>query len=184
MKSLSNQNGFSYILVLTVIMIMGITLGMVGQSWKSIAQRELEEEMIYRGDQVAELVYQRSLCMGLKPPLNLWVFADSANGTILNDLVIGREEGCPVKGGRKKYRLRPSAIIDPMTGKQWKIVTYPGDATRFAGVASESSKEPLRKSFQNIYDSALLNEKNQYSEWAFTWELKIPAAPAAPKKTP
>ncbi len=62
MKILSNQNGFTYILALTVVMIMGIMLCMVGQSWKSIKQRELEDEVIFRGDQVAELVYQKLLC--------------------------------------------------------------------------------------------------------------------------
>lgn len=184
MKYLSNQNGFSYIFALTVVMIMGVMLGMAGQSWQALKQRELEEELIYRGDQVAEVVYQRSLCMGLQPPQNLWPIADSANGTVLDDLVIGREERCPSKGGMmKKYRLRKSSTIDPMTGKQWKIVTYPGDATRFAGVASTSEKEPFRKSFKNIYDTALLDDKKQYSDWTFTIELKKPALQSAPRNT-
>lgn len=173
MKFVSNQNGFTYILALTVIMIMGIMLGMVGQSWKTIKQRELEEEMIYRGDQVAELIYQRHLCMGLTPPQNLWTITNSVNGTILDDLVIGKEENCPTKNRiRKKYRLRSSAIIDPMTNKQWQIVKPVGDITRFAGVMSESTDEPFRKSFKDKYDSQLLDEKKQYSDWQFTWELK------------
>jgi type II secretory pathway pseudopilin PulG len=169
----ANQRGFSYILALTIVMVMGIMLGMVGQSWKSLKQREQEEEMIYRGDQVAEIIYQRYKCMGL-PNINqnLWSI-NSPNGTILDDLVIGKEEKCPAKNGTTvKYRLRSSATIDPMTGKQWKIATPIGDVTRMAGVMSESTDEPYRKSFKNIYDSKLLDEKKQYSDWAFTWELK------------
>lgn len=174
MKSLANQNGFTYILALTIVMIMGIMLGMVGQSWKTIKQRELEEEMIFRGDQVAEIIYQRLLYMkaGLQPTqVNqfLWTVS-SPNGTILDDLVIGKEE--TFSGKTKMFRLRPSAILDPITNKPWQILNPVGDNTRFLGVASNSNKEPLRKSFKSIYDSNLLDDKKKYSEWSFTWELK------------
>lgn len=176
MKAAGNNDGFTYITVLTVVMIMGIMLGMAGQSWKTFKQRELEEEMIFRGDQIAEIVYQRLDCMGPKTTQYLWSLNNSPNGTILDDLVIGKEEGCPTKNNvRKKYRIRPSAIIDPMTNKPWRIVSPLDDATRFAGVASDSTKEPFKKKFRNIYDSNLLDEKKQYSEWLFTWELKMPA---------
>ena len=56
MKIIMNQNGFTYILALTVVMIMGIMLGMVGQSWKSIMQREREKELIFRGSQIKEAI--------------------------------------------------------------------------------------------------------------------------------
>lgn len=175
MKVIANQNGFTYILALTVIMITGIMLGMIGQSWKSIKQRELEEEMIFRGDQIVDLINQKIDCsFGLKTPsaVNqfLWTI-NSPNGTVLDDLVIGKEVNCR---GTKKLRLRPSAIIDPVTNKQWKIVSPVGDTTRFAGVTSESTDEPFRKSFKEIYESQLLDGKKQYSEWLFTWELKTP----------
>ncbi|MBW4055090.1 MAG: type II secretion system protein [Proteobacteria bacterium] len=174
MKIIANQNGFTYILALTVVMIMGIMLGMVGQSWKTIKQRELEEELIFRGDQVAEVVYQKMLCNNSKMDpgkvnQNLWP-VNSPNGTILDDLVIGKEEQC--NGTTKKFRLRPSAVLDPITNKQWRIVTPVGDDTRFSGVASDSMEEPLKKSFKDIYDSKLLDEKKHYSDWQFTWELK------------
>lgn len=174
MKIIVNENGFTYIFVLTVVMIMGVMLGMVGQSWKTIKQRELEEEMIFRGDQVAELVYQRLLCKGYQPSLAiqfLWT-VNSPNGTILDDLVIGREEAC--FGGKppRKFRLRASAVLDPLTNKQWQIIKPVGDATRFSGVASSSGIEPFRKSFKTMYDSPLLDEKKQYRDWLFTWELK------------
>lgn len=175
MKTITNQNGFTYIAVLTVVIIMGIMLGMVGQTWKSINQRELEEEMIFRGDQVAEIVYQRLLCMtnpATTTNVNqfLWT-VNSPGGTILDELVAGREDRC-FNGPSRKYRLRPSAALDPTTNKPWKIISPVGDVTRFAGVASTSNGEPFRKSFKDIYDSALLDDKKQYSDWSFTWELK------------
>jgi type II secretory pathway pseudopilin PulG len=175
MKIIMNQDGFTYILALTVVMIMGIMLGMVGQSWKIIKQRELEDEMIFRGDQVAELIYQDLLCKNAGQAQNtvnqfLWP-VDSSNGTILDDLINGKEEKC-TNGSIKKLRLRVSAAMDPATNSRWHLVRPVGDNTRFAGVASGSDKEPLRKSFESIYDSKQLDEKKQYSEWLFTWELK------------
>lgn len=175
MTVLRNQSGFSYILALTIVMIMGIMLGMVGQVWKTLKQRDLEEEMVFRGDQVAGIVYQRLLCKkAVLPPKDLGFFwpVASPKGTILDDLVsIGIKESC-ANGGSNFYRLRPSAVIDPMTGKQWKIVSPVGDATRFAGVKSDSSDEPFRKSFSALYDSKSLDDKKEYRDWLFTWELK------------
>ncbi|MDD2308728.1 MAG: type II secretion system protein [Desulfuromonadaceae bacterium] len=175
MNVITNQNGFTYIFALTVVMIMGIMLGMVGQSWKTVKQRELEEELIFRGDQVAEVINQGYLCKNSKPAQNtenlyLWA-VNSPNGTILDDLVIGKEERC-VNGINKIFRLRASASLDPTTNQQWQIITPVGDATRFSGVASDSMEEPFRKSFKEIYDSKLLDEKKHYSDWVFTRELK------------
>ena len=178
MKLISNQNGFTYILALTVVIIMGIMLGMVGQSWKTIVQRELEEEMIFRGDQVAEIVYQGSLCKKQIAPLpnmvnqNLWL-VNSPSGTALDDLINGKEELCSDKT-TKKFRLRVSATLDPLTNKQWQIVTPVGDTAHFSGVMSDSMEEPFRKSFKDIYDSNVLDNKPTYSEWQFTKELKQP----------
>ncbi len=176
MKALSNQGGFTYILALTIIMIMGVMLGMVGQSWKTLKQRELEDEMIYRGDQVAEIIYQKLLCntqanlaQSAVTPF-LWTI-NSPNGTVLDDLIIGKEERC-TNTPSKKFRLRVSATLDPLTNKQWQIVKPVGDPTRFAGVMSESTVEPFRKSFASLYDSKLLDDKKQYSDWQFTSELK------------
>jgi type II secretory pathway pseudopilin PulG len=177
MRIITNQNGFTYILALTVVMIMGIMLGMVGQSWKTIKQRELEDEMIYRGDQIAEVIYQGLLCKNAALVPNamnqstvnqlLWPI-NSPKGTIIDDLVNGREERC-TNGTTRKFRLRASAALDPLTNKPWQIV---GDATHFSGVTSGSNDEPFRKSFKDIYDSKSLDGKQHYSEWLFTFELK------------
>src|SRR5665647_872691 len=56
MKTIMNQNGFTYILALTIVMIMGIMLGMAGQSWKTIKQREQEKELLFRGSQIKEAI--------------------------------------------------------------------------------------------------------------------------------
>ena len=103
----------------------------------------------------------------------LWTIS-SPNGTILDDLIAGREDRC-FNGPPRKFRLRRSAVLDPTTNKPWKIVSPVGDNTRFAGVASESVEKPFRQDFKALYDSQLLDKKEKYSDWAFTWELKKPS---------
>ncbi len=180
MKKWLNRCGFTLPMVMAIIVITGIMLGAVGQSWHTARQREREEELIFRGDQVAELLYQKILCStsvtGTLTPAqvtsSLWATA-SANGTVLDELVAGRVERC-VNGTTKKFRLRPSATIDPFTSKQFQLVNPVGTNTLLSGAASSGSGEPFKKSFKDTYDSALLDEKKMYSEWQFTWELKQP----------
>lgn len=179
MKKLLNQNGLSYILALTLVVIMGIMLGMVGQTWKSIKQRELEEEMIFRGDQVAEVVYQRLDCKNanMSPgTVNQFLWPTTGlNGTILDELIAGKEERC-MNGRTRKFRLRNSAVLDPITNKQWFLSTPIADTMHFSGVKSESAEAPFRKDFSELYDTTILNNKQKYSDWEFTWELKTPVA--------
>ncbi len=173
-----NHHGFTLPMVLAIIVIMGIMLGMVGQSWKTAKQREYEEELIFRGDQVAELLYQKITCSSsVKGILTqaqvmpfLWGVA-SPNGTVLDDLVAGREDRCS-NGTTRKFRLRRSATIDPFTGKQFQLVNPVGNTNLLLGVAGSGSGEPFKKSFKDIYDSPLLDDKKRYSDWQFTWELK------------
>lgn len=126
-RALKNAHGFTYLAVLTIVIIMGIMLAMVGQSWKTITQRELEEELLYRGNQVADVVYQKLLCKNAnfsQQTVNQFLWnVKTANGTILDDLVkTGVQENC-VNSGQKTFRLRPSAALDPFTNEPWEIVT-------------------------------------------------------------
>lgn len=166
---LLNQNGFTYIMALMLIMIMGIMLGMTGQSWKTIMQREREEELLFRGNQVVEIFNQKVACKTLRADqVTLWP-KDSASGNVLDALVIGVEEKC-FDGSTKKLRLRKTAVIDPITADKWKLLTPVGANNLFAGVASTSSEEPLKKrDFAD--DLPDFNDKKMYSEWEFSWEL-------------
>jgi len=51
-----NQSGFTYITALMLVMVIGIMLGMAGQSWKTIMQREREKELLFRGSQIKEAI--------------------------------------------------------------------------------------------------------------------------------
>lgn len=170
MKNRLNQHGFTYLLAMTMVMIMGIMLGMTGQLWKTIMQREREEELIFRGNQVAEAIYQRMVCKQANlnaPPALLNTFLLPMTPDVL-DTLVNPDTRCQ---GTQRKLLRKSATIDPMTSDRWKLLPAPTDPGRFAGVASTSTLEPFKKGgFPD--ELAALAEQRQYSDWKFTWDLK------------
>ncbi len=53
-RNMLNQKGLTYLMVLMLVMVMGIMLGMIGQSWKTVMKREREKELIFRLSQIKE----------------------------------------------------------------------------------------------------------------------------------
>lgn len=102
-----NNRGFTLIAALTIIVLMGIALGAVGKSWKTIMKREREKELIFRGNQIKEALenwYNKDYPPGkghLVHPLNE-----------LKDLV---ESPFSLQ---KEHYLR-KLYLDPITQKEW-----------------------------------------------------------------
>jgi type II secretory pathway pseudopilin PulG len=177
MKIISNQNGFTYILALTVIMIMGIMLGMVGQSWKTIKQREQEKELIFRGSQIKEAIENWN-----NPKYTVPGVPPKARHPImdLKDLLQDPYSLTKIKFLPQNYaaelddknpKCAPDCAKlkiyqDPMTGKEWTIIrgsvgpngigpVPPGtQGGGIIGVASKSDETPFRTDFK---DTALEN---------------------------
>src|SRR6185369_7194883 len=55
-KTTTNRNGFTFLMAIFMVMIIGIMLGMTGQSWKTIMKREREKELLFRGSQIKEAI--------------------------------------------------------------------------------------------------------------------------------
>ena len=51
-----NRNGFTFLAVIFMVMIIGIMLGLTGQSWKTAMKREREKELLFRGSQIKEAI--------------------------------------------------------------------------------------------------------------------------------
>src|SRR5262245_10300780 len=108
-----NEGGYALIGLMAVMMFALILTTAAAPTLRQEMQREKEEEMLWRGQQVA---------LGIKR------YRQDRGGifpTDLNDLIKVTE----VNGKRKRY-LRPSAMCDPMmpcTGENnWRLV-HPGD---------------------------------------------------------
>jgi type II secretory pathway pseudopilin PulG len=169
-----NQNGFTYILALTVVMIMGIMLGLVGQSWKSIKQREQEKELLFRGSQIKEAIENwnnpKYSVPGV-PPRNRHPIMDLKD--LLQDpysltKIRFLPHNYATEVDDKNPKCTPDCAKlkiyqDPMTGKEWTIIRGSigadgsvaiGQGGGIIGVASKSDETPVKTDFR---DTALEN---------------------------
>jgi type II secretory pathway pseudopilin PulG len=174
MKIMTNQNGFTYILALTIVMIMGIMLGMVGQSWKTIMQREREKELIFRGSQIKEAIENWNNPKYTVPGGTPRVPRPLMD---LKDLLLDSNSLTPLRFLPHSYAAKLDdtnpkcapdcakikVYQDPMTGKEWTIIrgivtatpgSPGGGMSGIVGVASKSDEVPFRTDFK---DTALEN---------------------------
>lgn len=157
MKSDPGNGGFTYLMTLMLVVIMGIMLGMVGQSWRTVMKREREEELIYRGVQIRDAIKD-------------WNDKDNKKNpppTKLNELKQLVQDNRVVSG---KRRLRRE-YKDPITGKDFNLIMDP--LLGIVGVASTSSDKPLKTGgFPD--DLKDLTEKQKYSDWKFIYQQNKP----------
>ncbi len=108
-----DERGYVLVGLMAVMMFAMIITTAAAPSIKQEMQREKEEEMLWRGQQVAIAIKRYRLLKG------------GAYPTDLKDLVQGVDLGV-----KKIHLLRPSALCDPMTpcadGTNWRTVN-PGD---------------------------------------------------------
>ncbi|HZV81251.1 MAG TPA: type II secretion system protein [Geobacteraceae bacterium] len=151
-RLLTSKGGFTYIAALVIVVVMGIMLGAVGQSMRIVMQREREKELIFRGLQYRDAIerWTRKGPMPLKDIKDLLKDPRSAAGE----------------------RLIRRLYMDPMTGKEMKVLSDPN--LGIYGVASTSNDEPLKKAnFPDILKS--FEEKKKYSEWEFIYKRQVSA---------
>ena len=139
-------------MLLVMAVILGLTAGMAGQSWRSTMQRSREAELLWRGQQ-----YQQAIA-------SYYSVKHGPQQMLPSRLEhLQRDPRFPntVRHLRKLYD-------DPITGEEWQLVTDP--AERIIGVHSSSDLEPFQKNgFPKELQS--LQGKNSYSEWQFVDEL-------------
>jgi type II secretory pathway pseudopilin PulG len=146
-----NNKGFTLLAVLTMVIIMGISLGAVGLSWRTIMQREREEELLFRGSQMRDAITR-------------WYALKSVEQAAmplrdLKDLLKDPRTPQTVRYLRRLY-------TDPMTNKEWELINDPSKGIQ--GVASTSQETPLKTAGfpDDLQDFA---GKSRYSEWRFVY---------------
>lgn len=160
--------GFTYLAALIIVVIMGIMLGMVGQTWTTIMKREREEELLFRGLQIRNAIERWQT-----PRAGQTVVTPLKD---LKDLVKDPRSMATVR----YLRQDPNKdFLDPITGKEWVVIKDP--VKGIIGVASSSEQTPLRqKNFADKFAvpdtdtklKAMLDSfegKTKYSEWLFVY---------------
>jgi type II secretory pathway pseudopilin PulG len=153
-KLLSSEKGFTLIAVLFIVMIMGIMLGMMGETWSMIMRRDREEELLFRGKQIKDAIKRYN------DPENKGPNATSPSMP-LGDLR-SLYEGDPRYLERRRY-LRKN-YLDPITGKEWQVIKDP--IKGITGVVSSSEQEPLKQAnFSEEFKD--FEKKDKYNKWQF-----------------
>jgi type II secretory pathway pseudopilin PulG len=152
---LKSSAGFTYIAALTIVMIMGIMMGVAGQSWKMIMDREREEELLWVGTQYRDAM------------LRWRNFRHGGGAMPLGDLKHLTQDPRSLQNVKHLRRLYP----DPITGKEWRVIKDPQKG--ILGIASSSEKEPIKQA-NFPADFTQFEGKKKYSEWEFRWDVTAP----------
>lgn len=151
-RLLHNRGGFTYLAALIIVVIMGIMLGMVGETWQMIMRRDKEAELMFRGKQIKTAIERYNSQNNGQPTVG------GLKG--LNILC----EGDDRFAGRKRY-LRKN-WKDPITDKDWEVIRHPTRGV--SGVNSPSEQEPLKKKdFPEEYKA--FEGKTKYKDWKFEY---------------
>lgn len=146
-RNYSNQLGFTFVGILIIVGISGITLSAVGEVWHQSAQREKEKELLFIGNQyrLALVSYYESTPGGVKQyPQKL------------EDLLLDKRLPVIKRHLRRLYQ-------DPISKAPFALIKQ-GDV--IIGVHSISTLKPIKKSgFPERYLS--FAEASTYDEWKF-----------------
>jgi len=147
----TDNRGFTYLAVVVMVIITGISLGAFGLSWKTMMKREREEELLFRGCQIRDAIarwYTPRPGEHASTPLN-----------DLKDLLQDPRTAQTVRYLRRLY-------TDPVTNKEWVLIKDPSKGIQ--GVASSSEDAPLKTGgFPD--DLQDFTGKTRYSEWRFVY---------------
>ena len=145
------ERGFTYIGVLVLVVLMGITLASAGEVWHTMQQREKEQELLFIGHQFRLALKRYALSTpgkARRAPLHL--------EELLQD---------PRYPGIRRYLRK--IYLDPLTGgPEWGLIT--GPAGEIYGVHSLSEGEPLKKDHFDLADKHFEGGM-KYSDWVFMY---------------
>jgi type II secretory pathway pseudopilin PulG len=149
------QSGFTYIGLLILIAIMGVTLAGIGTIWRTTQQRFREQQLLFVGNQFSRAI----TAYYLNSPGGVQQFPKK-----LEDLLIDKRYPNTRRYLRKIF-------ADPMTGNyQWGLIKAADGG--IVGVRSLSDLKPVKSDNFGKGNEAFANRKH-YSEWQFTYRANL-----------
>lgn len=158
------ERGFSYIMLMIAIVIMGVAMSAAARQWKTMVQRELEAELLAKGIEIqtALALYSTSIKAGRVMPGEVYP-------QTLADLT-----RLPKPFLRKVY-------LDPVGHGEWELVRAPTGG--IMGVRSKSRSKPI-KQHDFPPDVRHFDGKSTYYDWVFQYPNPSLTALAPPGMQP
>lgn len=146
--------GFTYLTVLIMVVVSGIAISAAGRTWSTMAKREVEKSLLYRGDRIR---------LALESYYNASPGGAKVLPRRLEDLVRDPRFGSVKRHIRRIYR-------NPLSGDgNWTLVMASGG--RIRGVYAKSGRRPLKTSGFEKGDEPFEKAKT-YSDWRFLFRQK------------
>jgi type II secretory pathway pseudopilin PulG len=165
----AQENGFTYVMVLVAIVVIGILVEVATLLTSRTAQAEREAELLYRGQ-----AYQRAI--------KSYYAAGKSFPRSLDDLLKD-----PRSASKRHIRALYPDPVAKGESKDWLLIRARDGG--IAGVASASKDEPMKKAnFPKDFEK--FEAAKTYSDWVFEYVPSIvpvavtPAAPATAPTTP
>jgi type II secretory pathway pseudopilin PulG len=150
-KPRANAAGFTYIGLLIAVVILGLALSAVGTVWRTQAQREREQELLFIGHEFRAAIasyYRANAVGGFQYPQEI------------ADLLEDKRGPEPLHHLRRLY-------ADPMTGAaDWTVIRT--DMLGITGIASSSQEAPRKKAGFEMGE-ATFSDAARYSDWQFVY---------------
>ena len=178
--------------LLAALSVMAIMMTIAMPVWKQAAQREKEEELVFRGTQYVHAIglFQRKMGPGVLPPsIDILVqqrflrkkFKDPITNDEFQPLTQANAAAATAPpGSAPTSSSTPGATASQQTQQTGRGQTGPGASATapsggILGVVSKSKDKSIR----------LYNGRNHYNEWAFVFTAQTTAAGAgAPGAAP
>ncbi|MFC5768741.1 type II secretion system protein [Thauera sinica] len=159
MRNGRRQRGFTYLLVLFLVVALGIGAAQIGVVWQQAVQREREIELLYRASDIAKAIgrYQSRTPVGTRK-----------HPQSLDELIEDRRFPVPVRHLRRVWR-------DPFTGEPDWVLVRTGEA--IVGLHSRAKGSPIRTHGLPPELGPEAGGAARYSDWVFRPDIKT--APAA-----
>lgn len=142
-----SERGFSYIVLMFAVVLIGIGMTVAARQWKMMVQRELEADLLSKGIEIQNALALYSATMKAGRVMPGEVYPQS-----LADLT-----RLPKPFLRKVY-------VEPVGHGEWELVRAPTGG--IMGVRSKSKSKPIR---QHDFPPAVrhFDGRNSYYDWVF-----------------
>ena len=158
------ETGFSYLMVMIAITLMGLAMTMAARQWKTMVQRELETDLLAKGIEIqtALALYSASIKAGRVMPGEVY------------PQTLAELTRSPKPFLRKVY-------LDPVGRGEWELLRAPSGG--IMGVRSKSRHKPIK---QGNFPLAVrhFEGKPTHYDWVFQYPNPSMVAAAGPVARP